>query len=128
MMEKQLDFAKLNFFNNYVMCYINEGEIIHLEKTKKLIREIVNHFKEKSFVYVSHRIHSYSVDPEVYVETSKTKTLAGFVVISNNDRSIKNALFEKLFLNKPFHIFKTIEEAVPWINKVCGNHTETQKL
>ena len=67
-----------------------------------LLKDIANtHFKDRPFVYLTHRKNSYSVDPSVYLETTKIKNMGGFGVIADVQVSGANAQIEKLFLNKP---------------------------
>ena len=114
----ELSFCKMVFSENYVICTINENEIITSEKSNLQTDVIVDHYQEKPFIYITHRIHSYSVDPTIYLESSKIKTLAGFVVVSDNLASVKNAIYEKMFLDKPFEIFEDIEDAILWADTI----------
>jgi len=126
-MIKVFDFCILKFYDNYVISIINEGVIITEKISKKISKTAINYYQGKPFVYITHRIHSYSVDPNVYYNVSKIKNLAGFVVVSDNKSSIKNAIIEKIFLNKPFQIFSSLEDAILWANNVHALHNETNK-
>jgi len=120
----ELSFCKMVFSENYVICSINEGETITAEKSNLQTEVILDHYRDNPFIYITHRIHSYSVDPSIYSETSKIETLVGFVVVSSSKSSVKNALFEKMFLNKPFEIFEDIEDAVLWADTICNMKRE----
>ncbi|MGB5364411.1 MAG: hypothetical protein WBN17_14020 [Aureibaculum sp.] len=113
-MIKVFDFCILKFYDNYVISIINEGVTVSKDISDKICQTAINYYQGKPFVYITHRIHSYSVDPSVYHDVSKIKNLAGFVVVSESKLSIKNALLEKIFLNKPFQIFSNLEDAVLW--------------
>ena len=117
-MIKVFDFCILKFYDNYVISIINEGVIITEEISKKISKTAIDYYKNKPFVYITHRIHSYTVDPDVYLNVSKIKNLVGFAVVSESKWSIKNALLEKIFLDKPFQIFSNIDDAILWANSI----------
>ena len=115
-------FCTIDIYENYVISCINEG--FHLTPDKnKILEDIANdYFKDKKFVYITHRKHSYSVDPSIYIQTSKIKNLVGFAVVAKVPLSKGNAEVEKLFFNnKPFEIFTTLEEAKAWVKTVLSN-------
>lgn len=115
------DFCKMHIYNTYIIATMNEG--IHLSPEKNdILAEIAEiYFENKSFVYITHRKHSYSVDPSIYIETSSIKNLSGMAVVANVPLAKGNAEIEKLFLNKPFEIFSTIDEAVIWAKQICAD-------
>ncbi len=115
-MIKVLDFCSLKFYDNYMISIINEGVTLTVEKSNIMSEIALNYYKDKPIVYITIRLHSYHVEPEVYQEISKMKDLAGFVVVSDSKDSIKNALLEKIFLDKPFQIFNNLDDAILWVN------------
>ena len=116
-MIKTLETCSLEFFENYVVSTIYEGVIFGKKESQVQTKEILEVFKNKPFVYISNRINSYSVDPIIYLKTSKIASLAGFAIVSKS-LSARNAEVESLFLNKPFEIFDTLEEAKSWANSL----------
>ena len=125
-----LDFCILKFYDNYVISIINEGVTITEEISQKISEAAVNYYKNKPFVYITHRIHSYTVNPNVYLNVSKIKNLIGLAVVSESKWSIKNAILEKIFLDKPFQIFSNLDDAILWVNNISHMNTEiksTQK-
>ena len=124
-MIKVFDFCILKFYDNYVISIINEGVIVSKEISDKISKAAINYYQGKPFVYITHRMHSYSVDPNIYKDVSKIKNLAGFVVVSDSKTSIKSALLENIFLNKPFQIFSNLEDGILWANNVRAMHKET---
>jgi hypothetical protein len=115
-------FCKIDVYDDYVISYINEG--VHLTPDKNKVLEDIakDYFKNTPFVYITHRKHSYSVDPSIYLQTSKIKNLIGFAVVAEVLLSKGNAEVEKLFFNnKPFEIFLTMEEAKSWAKTILSN-------
>ncbi len=117
-MIKTLDFCILRFYDNYVICNVNEGENVTIEKSNEQTEVILEHYKDQPFVYITQRINSYYVDPNIYSDSSKIDTLLGFVVVSPDKDSVKNALFESVLLDKPFEVFDDLEDAVWWSNNL----------
>lgn len=110
----KFDFCDMHIYDNYLIVIMKEGIIIKPAHNQVLVNVVETYYNYKRFVYISNRLHSYSVDPAVYFETSKIENLAGFAVVSKDFKAKSNAEIEKLFLDKPFEIFSTIDDAVNW--------------
>jgi len=117
-MRIELDFCTLDFFDGYVISYINEGEIVNFDKSNIITKTAVEFYGTSKFVYITNRVNSYSVDPSVYFNISKIETLVGFAVVSKDYTAKSNAEIEKLFLNKPMEVFDVIEDAITWAKSV----------
>lgn len=113
----KLKFCTLSFFDNYVISVINEGEHVDYTLNKILIKKIEKRFN-KPFIYITNRINSYSVDPNIYPRTTEVKNLAGFAVVSKAHMAKVNAQIEQMFFGKPFEIFSEMEEAIAWAKKI----------
>ncbi|MDG5492886.1 hypothetical protein [Psychroserpens sp. SPM9] len=113
-----LDFCHIHIYENYMIVTVNTGVNISTEHNTILKNVADTYFKKKPFIYITHRINSYSVDPAVYRETSKIPNLIGFCVVSKNYMAKSAAQIEKLFLNKPFEIFDTLTEAIDWAKSI----------
>lgn len=114
-------FCNVDVYDHYMIVVMKPG--VHLTPNhNKILEEIVNtHYYDRPFVYLTHRIHSYSVDPAIYFETAKIENLAGFGVIAEVPVSGGNAEIEKLFMNKPFEIFSDLEIAITWAKHLIAN-------
>lgn len=117
-------FCTVNIYHNFIVVVINSGEHLTPDYNAILLDIVEKYFKDRPFVYLTHRKNSYSVDPAIYLQTSKIETLAGFGVIAEVPVSKGNAEVEKLFLNKPFEIFKTLDDAIVWANEITQNEPE----
>ena len=80
------DFADMHIYGSYMIVIMNEGVHVTPEHNQVLINITDTYYKNKKFVYITHRINSYSVDPKVYIETSKIENLAGFCVVSKTTK------------------------------------------
>lgn len=115
------EFGSIEVYENFVISYINKG--FHLTPDKnKILEDIANeYFFDRAFVYITHRKYSYSVDPSIYLKTSEIINLAGFAVVAQVPLAKGNAQVEKLFLDKPFEIFSSLDEAKTWVQSILNN-------
>lgn len=116
----KFDFCEMHIYDNYLVNIINEGITITPEHNQVLLNIVDTYYKNKSFVYITHRLKSYAVDPKTYFETSKINNLKGFAVVSKDYKAKTNAEVEKLFFNKPFEIFDTLNEAITWAKSIVN--------
>ncbi len=112
------DFCEMTIYSNYVVTVMKEGVNVVPKHNEVLLKITDNYFKNKPFVYITHRINSYSVDPKVYHETSKIPNLKGFAVVSSDYKAKVNAQIEKMFFDKPFETFSTLDEAFKWADNL----------
>lgn len=110
----KFEFCLMTIYDRYLVTNINEGFHLLPKHNKILVDIAISHFKDRPFIYITHRINSYSVDPKIYFETSKIKNLAGLAVVSDKFKAKSNAEVEKMFFNKPFEIFDDLETAKQW--------------
>ncbi|WP_229719383.1 hypothetical protein [Winogradskyella schleiferi] len=112
------DFCDISIYDNYVVVVIKEGVNVTSKHNIVLVEIAKKYYSATPFVYITHRINSYSVDPKIYHETVQIKTLKGFAVVSSNYQAKINAQIEKMFFNKPFEIFKTLNDAMIWADEI----------
>ena len=123
-MEKilNLSFCDITIYDNFLVVKMNEGVLISPE-SNKVLKEIAEvYFFNKPFVYITHRVNSYSVDPSVYKGTASIENLVAFAVVANTHLASENAKIEKLFFkDKPFEIFSDLEKAKDWAKSILNN-------
>jgi hypothetical protein len=112
------DFCDMTIFNNYLVVVMKEGVNITPKHNSVLVEVTKDYFLNKPFIYITHRLNSYSVDPKIYFETSKIENLKGFAVVSSNYKAKVNAQIEQMFFNKPFEIFSKLEDAISWAEEL----------
>lgn len=117
-MKKELDFCTLHLYHNYIVSHINDGETITVAQNDQIKKVALDFYGTRHFVYITHRINSYAVDPATYLATSKIETLVGVAVVSSDYKAKTNAEIEKLFFNKPFEIFNTLDKAISWADSI----------
>jgi len=119
-----LEFCVLDVYNDYVISRIHEGAIMTPEKLKIFSKLIDKHYKNKPFVYISHRVNSFSINPSIHSESSKIPNLIGFAVVSTDPSQKMQFKIEKTFFKKDFKLFKTIHEALLWKDEILNIHKD----
>lgn len=112
-------FGEVTIYKNYLVAIMNEGVTISPNLNDVLERISKEYFADTKFVYITHRINSYAVDPSIYFKTSKIENLAGFAVVTGKKIVIDNTDLESSFLTKPFKAFSNLENAISWAKKLC---------
>lgn len=116
-------FCDMTIYDHNVVVVMKEGINITPDYNEVLIEVTNTYFKNRPFVYITHRLNSYSVDPKIYHETVKIKNLIGFAVVSKDYKAKVNAQIEQLFFNKPFEIFTELENAFSWADQLIEKNT-----
>lgn len=114
-------FGKVSIYDNYLIAVMNEGITVTPNLNDVLATIADSYYKNKNFVYITHRVHSYAVDPSIYFKTSQISNLVGFAVVSGKKIVIDNTDLESSFLSKPFKSFTNIEDAITWANTLSNN-------
>ncbi len=122
------DFCTVYIYDTYLVVEINEGFHLLSSHNQILVNLADTYYRNKNFVYITHRINSYSVDPVIYTQTSKIKNLIGFAVVGKVPLSAANAEIERLFLQKPFEIFDKLSDAIDWAKSIYKNPPSSQDL
>lgn len=121
------DFCDMTIYDNYVVVVMKEGVNITPDYNSVLVEVTNAYFSDKPFVYITHRVNSYSVDPKIYFETAKIENLEGFAVVSKNYQAKINAQIEQMFFNKPFEIFTNLDDAFKWAEKTIKHKNNMSK-
>ena len=119
-MSTKLDmpFGSLELHDHYAIGIINEGEDLRATENKSLIKACTAYYKNNNFGYISNRINSYSVDPTVYINTSKLPNLVAIALVISDPAQQLSADIEKVFFAKPFEYFTSLQEAKKWIRNM----------
>ena len=113
-----LEFTTLHFYEDYVISQPKEGIVIRRKEITDIVKVCSDHYKKKKFVYLSYRIHKFSVDPMVYIKLKDLNNLVGIGVVSRKASSLNTAVFESNFTETPYAIFLDIEKAQEWVKSI----------
>ena len=116
------DFCNIEVYPDYIIVVMFEGITLTPAHNSVLLSVAEEYFKDCNFGYITHRKNSYSVDPRIYLETSKIKNLAAFAIVSSKNIDKSNAEVEKMFFKKPFEHFTELDDAVKWISEKVSKH------
>lgn len=112
------DTGSFYIYKDYVIGVVPEGANLKIEQLSLLVALYEKHFSSKNFVYISYRIHSYSIDPLVYPYLLEMTQLKGIAVVTNKKLFKKNFQIEKVFYSGNIRIFDTLEEAIKWSHDI----------
>ena len=127
--ELNYSFADVFIFDGYVISEIKEGIVFSWEDhAKKIVEEVFDFAGNdgSEIVYLSHRIHSYSLKPMDWLYFFKNSfNLSGYGVVGYNSFSFLNTVIENLFFTKKIRRFNDLETAIQWAeNKVLVGMNE----
>lgn len=112
------DFCDIEIYDQHLIVTMHEGTLLEPSHNQILLNVVDTYFRKKSFVYITHRKYSYSVNPAIYFETSKIDNLKGFAIVASNYNAKGNAEIERLFLAKPMEVFRELDEAIAWAKEI----------
>lgn len=116
--EFKYDFGTVFVFDGFLISEVNEGITFTWEDHAKIITDDVSKFTNSNgedIIYISHRIHSYSVKPNDWIKFFKhSYSLKGYGVVGYTQGSLLNTVIENLFFNKKIKRFNDLDTAVQW--------------
>lgn len=112
-----LDIGTVYFYENLVISEIKEGVFVNFDKLSGIFELGKMYYGNKTpFVYLSHRINSYSLDPMGHLRcVALFPNLKGYGAIIYNDINFKVAELEQKFIvDKTAQIFDNVDDALRW--------------
>lgn len=116
----ELEFTSLEFYRNYVVSRVKENVVFSKNNTSDVVKLCTARFADRKYVYISHRINSYNVDPTLYINLEKASNLGGIAIVSKSIPSLAMASFEKKFAKFPFEIFNDYKLALAWAREILS--------
>tara|TARA_R110002020_G_scaffold9874_19_gene38475 strand:+ start:1947 stop:2327 length:381 start_codon:yes stop_codon:yes gene_type:complete len=113
-----LGFVVMDLTEHCVISTVKEGVLIDLEHIAAFHEIFAEYYFDRHFGFIDNRINQYAINlnPEVY--NTRYPKMVGIAIVCYTENCIKNANFEKTFYNWPFGVFKDLEEAKQWIDKL----------
>lgn len=113
---REFEFGSFYFFNGLVISEINKGVFFQWSMAEKAIKAATEFYGEnKSFAYISNRIHSYTVAPADWLKFYNHRhELEFYSVVGSTKGSLPSTLLEKMFFNGSLRQFYNLEEAIAW--------------
>ncbi len=119
-----LDFCTAELYNDYAIVVMKHGVTVSPKYINTFLDIVNKHYKNRPFVYISHRINSYSVNPATHLESSKVPSLIGVAVVSNDPLQEAQTKVEKPFFKKEFEHFNSLDEALQWKDEIIKKYND----
>ncbi|MAY22925.1 MAG: hypothetical protein CMC74_09110 [Flavobacteriaceae bacterium] len=110
----ETEILKAYIYGRIVVVEAHEGVTISYKTAFSILLAGLRLIGSRKWVYISNRIHSYSLNPNDYKYLEKVPTLKGMAVVSPEHDKLKSALVERNFFKKPYETFTTLEDAFQW--------------
>lgn len=120
--EHKLDLGRFVFYKNISIAEVSEGSHVTFQKISNMLQIAEGVYgNDIPFVYISNRIHSYSIDPLGYYEAIKMfPNIKAYAIVSQNKQRRMLAVLEKLFIKKPIRVFDDLEKAFAWAEQIIA--------
>lgn len=116
--EFNYDFGDIFVFDGFIISEMREGVTVTWDQHMNRMSEDIAQFSGSNgedFIYISHRINSYSIMPSDWLKFFKQSyTLKGYGVVGYTQGSFLNIVIENLFFSKKIKRFSNLETAIQW--------------
>lgn len=111
-----LEFGTFYFFKDFIISEISEDVLFDWELASTVIDLAYGHYgDEPDLVYISNRIHSYSIKPQDWLKFFSNKhPLRAMAVVTKSRTSKINLMLEKFFFASRIKTFSNLEDAADW--------------
>ncbi len=122
LLEHTFDIGKFQYYENIIVGEFYEGVHVTFENAIEPITMAKELYRNNEpLVYVSHRLHSYSMDPMGYRKTMNMfPNFHGFAIVSTNKYRRMLVSLEKLFIPKPTAVFYELSAAFDWAEQLLA--------
>ena len=113
---------------NILVVEVHEGVNLSYASAASLLFKGLLVLKNRPWVYVSHRVNSYSVVPTDYEYLHKINTLKALSIVVPTGTDPSTTAIEQIFCRKPFKLFNNgLEEAMQWAEKILKDEVGSLK-
>ncbi len=110
----ETEIGMVYFYGNVVIVEAKEGIVLSYKTGFSVLLNGLSLLGTKPWVYISNRIHSYSIKPMDYKYLNKVPTLKAVGIVNYMEAGHLNAELESKFCKKPFKVFDNLQEAAIW--------------
>lgn len=118
-------------FDTFVVAEVDEGVLYTWDDHAQPIVEELTHLYDhngENVVYISNRVHSYSVKPSDWIKFFRNNyRLRAYAIVSYTQKGLIASLVEKLFMRSSFKNFDNLEDAIAWAKSLTQNGDNTPK-
>lgn len=116
----ETEIGRFEYYHNCVVGQVNEGVHVTFDTAIEPLQVGAQVFGYgKDFVYISHRVNSYSIDPTGYYEAARMfPNFKGLAIVAKNKRRRMLANLERLFMKQPIKVFDNLADALTWADEL----------
>ena len=111
--KNELSYCQLEFYDHYAILTMYEGSKLNKATDTEITEILEDHYNNKDFIFITHRIHKYSIDLDIY-NGKRLRNMKGFAIVSKNPEEHQRAMVEQALWSKSFVFFKDINDATDW--------------
>ncbi|MFD2727442.1 hypothetical protein [Hyunsoonleella rubra] len=119
--ELNYPFGDIYIFKGFVVSEIKQGITVSWKKhAKHFVQDIAYYLGTdgKDVVYISNRIHSYSVKAVDWLKFFKSDYgMKAYAVVSDSPMGKMNVMVENLFFDNKIKSFNSLYDAINWAKK-----------
>ncbi len=116
--ELNYSYGDFYLFETFIVGEIKKDVVFTWkDHAKAVVEEIADLYDQngKDLVYITNRIHPYSVVPSDWLHFFKySYALKGYGIISYTKKGKLNAMLEKLFMRSKIQSFNSLIDAINW--------------
>ncbi|MEO9892154.1 hypothetical protein [Aurantibacter sp.] len=113
--ELELNFAKIYFYETYVVCKIKDHTIVDTAKVISLHEVYREFYGQKKYGYIFDRTANYTINIIAYMHCPFYSDVSSFAMVAPNEETKKTIKYEEIFSLVPLRIFDTMYEAQHWM-------------
>ena len=112
------------FFDDFIVTHFDEGVDINYDNFQEVGLAIKTHYREKPFGYIANRENSYSINlSDATIFNEAFPNLKAYALVAYNTFTERIFEIENHFLLSKREVFKNLENAVEWVEKVLSIET-----
>ncbi len=120
--ELEYPFGNYYLFDTFIIAEIKEGIVFTWDHhAQKVVSDMSNLYDQngEDLVYISNRVHSYSVKPNDWIKFYKNNyRLKGYAVVSYSPKGFFGGIIEKLFVKNKIQTFDNLASAIAWARTI----------
>ncbi|UOB17908.1 hypothetical protein [Abyssalbus ytuae] len=114
----EYSFGDFFLFENFIVGEIKKDIVFTWNDHAKIVVEEISHLYDqngKDLIYISNRIHSYSLVPSDWIYFFKhSYNLKGYGIVSYTQKGMLNSILEKIFMRGKLRNFNNLDDAILW--------------
>lgn len=113
----EFSFGEFFLFDTFIISELKEGIHFDWGKIQEVIGMLIDHYgNEPRIGYVSNRVHSYSIEPQLWINFHNDYDfIVATAIISYSDFNYLNATIEKHFTKISLKRCFSLDDAIGWM-------------